>query len=36
LDADRPGNVMSRQHLYVALSRGARSVHVFSRNPILP
>lgn len=36
LDADRPGARMSREHLYVALSRGARSVHVFSRTPILP
>lgn len=36
LDADRPGNAMSKEHLYVALTRGARSVHVFSRKPILP
>ncbi len=36
LDADRPGNTMSKEHLYVALTRGAKSVHVFSRNPILP
>ena len=36
LDADRPGNAMSRAHLYVALSRGARSIHVFSRSPVLP
>ena len=36
LDADRPGNTMSREHLYVALTRGAKSVHVFSRNCILP
>jgi hypothetical protein len=36
LDADRPGNAMTREHLYVALSRGARSVHVFSRSPVLP
>ncbi|WP_424977322.1 UvrD-helicase domain-containing protein [Leisingera sp. S232] len=36
LDADRPGNAMSKEHLYVALTRGARSVSVFSRSPILP
>lgn len=36
LDADRPNNSMSREHLYVALTRGAKSVHVFSRNCILP
>lgn len=36
LDADRPGNSMSKEHLYVALTRGAKSVHVFSRNYILP
>lgn len=36
LDADQPGASMSRQHLYVALTRGARSVHVFSRSPIMP
>ncbi len=36
LDADRPGNTMSKEHLYVALTRGAKSVSVFSRRPILP
>jgi len=36
LDADRPGNVMSKEHLYVALTRGAKSVSVFSRSPTLP
>ena len=36
LDADRPGNLMSKEHLYVALTRGAKSVNVFSRKPILP
>lgn len=36
LDADRPGNPMSKAHLYVALTRGAKSVSVFSRSPILP
>lgn len=36
LDADRPGNTMSKQHLYVALTRGAKSVNVFSRSPLLP
>ena len=36
LDADRPGNTMSKEHLYVALTRGAKSVHIFSRSPILP
>lgn len=36
LDADRPGNTMSKEHLYVALTRGAKTVSVFSRNPILP
>ncbi|MEM9964554.1 MAG: hypothetical protein AAGC58_04320, partial [Asticcacaulis sp.] len=36
LDADAPGRRMSAAHLYVALSRGRRSVHVFARNPILP
>jgi DNA helicase-2/ATP-dependent DNA helicase PcrA len=37
LDADTPGNSrMTKEHLYVALSRGAKSVTVFSRNPILP
>ena len=36
LDADRPGNKMSKEHLYVALTRGAKSVHVFSRSPTLP
>jgi len=36
LDADRPGNAMSKEHLYVALTRGAKSVNVFSRKPVLP
>lgn len=36
LDADHARNAMSKEHLYVALSRGARSVHVFSRSPMLP
>jgi len=37
LDADNPGRSrMSKEHLYVALSRGAKSVTVFSRNPVLP
>ena len=36
LDADRPDNAMSREHLYVALTRGARSINVFSRSPMLP
>ncbi len=36
LDADQPRSAMSRQHLYVALTRGARSVHIFSRRPSLP
>lgn len=36
LDADRPGNAMSKEHLYVALTRGAKSASVFSRNPTLP
>lgn len=36
LDADRPNGGMSAKHLYVALTRGARSVHVFSRSPVLP
>lgn len=36
LDADRPGNSMSKEHLYVAITRGAKSVNVFSRNPVLP
>ena len=36
LDADRPNNKMSKEHLYVALTRGAKSVNVFSRSPILP
>lgn len=36
LDADSPRNPMSKEDLYVALTRGARSVTVFSRNPILP
>lgn len=36
LDADNPSNGMSKEHLYVALTRGAKSVHVFSRNNILP
>ncbi len=36
LDGDSPRSRMSAQHLYVALSRGARSVHVFSRKPVIP
>jgi DNA helicase-2/ATP-dependent DNA helicase PcrA len=36
LDADRPNGAMSAKHLYVALTRGARSIHVFSRSPVLP
>jgi DNA helicase-2/ATP-dependent DNA helicase PcrA len=37
LDADNPGRSrMTKEHLYVALSRGAKSVTVFSRNPTLP
>lgn len=37
LDADNPSpSRMTKEHLYVALSRGAKSVTVFSRNPILP
>jgi DNA helicase-2/ATP-dependent DNA helicase PcrA len=36
LDADRPNASMSAKHLYVALTRGARSIHVFSRSPVLP
>jgi DNA helicase-2/ATP-dependent DNA helicase PcrA len=36
LDADQPGNAMTRENLYVALSRGARSIHIFSRSPVLP
>lgn len=37
LDADFPGRSrMTKEHLYVALSRGAKSVTVFSRNPVLP
>lgn len=36
LDADNPNDRMTAQHLYVALSRGAKSVTVFSRNNILP
>ena len=36
LDADRPGSPMTKQHLYVALTRGAKSVHIFSRNCVLP
>lgn len=36
LDADRPGNTMSKEHLYVSLTRGAKTVHVFSRNCLLP
>ncbi len=38
LDADNPapGRKMDAKHLYVALTRGAKSVKVFSRSPILP
>ncbi|MBY5487099.1 hypothetical protein E0H36_25735 [Rhizobium leguminosarum bv. viciae] len=36
LDADHARNAMTKEHLYVALSRGARSVHVFSRSWRLP
>ncbi|QQF06966.1 UvrD-helicase domain-containing protein [Sinorhizobium meliloti] len=36
LNADHARNAMTKEHLYVALSRGARSVHVFSRSPTLP
>lgn len=36
LDADSPTGRMTAKHLYVALSRGARSINVFSRSPILP
>ena len=36
LDADNPGNPMTREHLYVAITRGAKSVHIFSRSPLLP
>ncbi len=38
LDADNPGHQrrMNAKHLYVALTRGAKSVKVFSRSPILP
>lgn len=36
LDADHARNSMTKEHLYVALSRGARTVHVFSRRPTLP
>ena len=36
LDADKPRNEMSKEHLYVALTRGAKSVTVFARNCILP
>lgn len=36
LDADSPRNPMSREHLYVALSRGSKSVTIFSRSPHLP
>ncbi len=38
LDADHPDprRRMDAKHLYVALTRGAKSVTVFSRNPILP
>lgn len=38
LDADIPDGRrrMNANHLYVALSRGAKSITIFSRNPILP
>ncbi len=36
LDADHPDNTMSKEHLYVALTRGAKTVNVFSRNCVLP
>ena len=38
LDADNPDRRrrMNAKHLYVALTRGAKSVKVFSRSPILP
>jgi len=38
LDADNPARKrgMNANHLYVALTRGAKSVKVFSRSPILP
>ncbi|WFU07370.1 UvrD-helicase domain-containing protein (plasmid) [Rhizobium sp. CB3171] len=36
LDADHARNPMTKEHLYVALSRGARTIRVFSRSPILP
>ena len=38
LDADNPVRQrrMNAQNLYVALTRGAKSVKVFSRNPVLP
>lgn len=38
LDADNParGRRMNAKHLYVALTRGAKRVKVFSRSPILP
>ena len=38
LDADHPEprKKMNAKHLYVALTRGAKSVKVFSRSPILP
>jgi DNA helicase-2/ATP-dependent DNA helicase PcrA len=38
LDADNPdrGRKMNANHLYVALTRGAKSVKIFSRSPILP
>ncbi|MZR63525.1 UvrD-helicase domain-containing protein [Alcanivorax sp. DP30] len=38
LDADHPDprRKMDAKHLYVALTRGAKSVKIFSRSPILP
>lgn len=38
LDADHPDprRKMDKKHLYVALIRGAKSVKIFSRSPILP
>ncbi|NVK17238.1 MAG: UvrD-helicase domain-containing protein [Methylocystaceae bacterium] len=38
LDADIPerNRRMNRKHLYVALSRGAKTITIFSRNPVLP
>jgi hypothetical protein len=36
LDADNPTDIMTKEHLYVALTRGAKSITIFSRNPVLP